>query len=263
MSEICIAQGEQCYNCEDYAGAFACLPKIKTSGMSVLSELELQTELNNECGDIRIAASVIPCAGDPYSTGVSLKDVVSAAGGGMPIAATFWTPFDLGGAYNGCWLKFNENLTVTRAEYPDFFDATGIAGDSYTIAGMKGKTPAGSGFGICNNGEVVGNQNNEVTLDCENLPACQIQISDPGHLHGFKFPANRDADDGSNTRTIHWGANQFDADELKSLVTDSAFTGITAVHKVGQGGNGNPAAINVQPYRQCGSWYIRVSNNCS
>ncbi len=263
MGEVCIAQGEQCYNCEDYAGAFACLPKIKISGMSVLSELELQTELNNECGDVRFAASVIPCDGDPYSVAISLKDVVNSIGGGSPLVSTFWTPFDLGDVYNNCWYKFNEDLYITRAEFPDFFEAAGIAGDTYTIAGMKGKTAAGSGTGYCNNGEVIGNSNNEVTLDCENLPGCPIQITDPGHQHPFRFPANRDASDGNEVRTIHWGAPQFEADELKSLVTDSAFTGITATHQVGSGGSGNPVPIELNPYRQCGSWYIKLGSECN
>lgn len=259
MGEICIAQGEQCYNCEDYAGAFACLPKIKILGMSILSELELQTELNNECGDIRFAASIIPCDGEPYTTAVSLKDVVASIGGGSPLVSTFWTPFDLGNVYNGCWRKFNEDLSLTRAEYPDFFDAAGIAGDSYTIAGMKGKTAAGSGPGICSNGQVVGNQGNTVTLGCENLPGCPIQINDPGHKHRVLFPLEKDADRGDDTRSWDSDPNA----ETRELDSQSAFTGITATHKVGQGGNGNPVAIDVQPYRQCGSWYIKVSNECN
>lgn len=259
MGEICIAQGEQCYNCEDYAGAFACLPKIKISGMSVLSELELQTELNNECGDVRIAASVIPCDGEPYTTAISLKDVVNSVGGGMPLVSTFWTPFDLGDIYNGCWYKFNEDLYITRAEFPDFFDAAGIAGDSYTIPGMKGKYAMGSGSGYCNNGEVTGSADSEVTLDCENLPACPIQINDPGHKHLGRYGVSKDAEDGDEKRTTH---NDLDSG-TRDVQIDTAFTGITATHKVGSGGGGNPVALDVQPWSICGSWYIKLSNECN
>jgi len=260
MGEICIAQGEQCYNCEDYAGAFACLPKIKISGMSVLSELELQSALSDECGDIRIAASVIPCAGDPYTTAVSLKDIASSIGSGSPLVSTFWTPFDLGNVYNGCWYKFNEDLTVTRAEFPDFFDAAGIAGDSYTIKGMKGKTAAGSGSGFCTNGEVIGNASNSVTLDCENLPGCPIQINDPGHSHLVPTYSSTLV---TQKYEVAKTDNPENWDYREAPYTQASFTGITATHKVGTGGNGNPAPIELNPYRQCGSWYIRLSNECN
>jgi len=262
MGEICIPTGDQCYNCEDYAGAFACLKKIKISGMSVLSELELQAALGNECGDIRVAASVMPCEGGAYTTAVSLKDLVGSIGGGNPLAGTFWTPFDLGNVYQGCWYKFNKDLLISRTEFPEFFTAAGISGESYTIKGMEGKLAMGSGTNYCNNSEILGNSGSDVTLSCENLPSCAIQINDPAHKHRFYLGLDKEGTNGTTQTSI-----EVDSDK-KGFVTDyndteKAFTGITATHKVGQGGNGNPVAINVQPWSQCGSWYIKLSNDCN
>lgn len=258
MTQICNPVGEQCFNCEDYTEAFACLDKTKISQMPELSELELGTLLDSECDDVRVPAAVVPCNGTPYNISVSLKDL-GKGGGGSPLVSTFWTPLDLGDTYLGCWLKFNETQILTRTEYPDFFEAANIVGDSYTLEGMKGKFPMGAGTGYCNAGQIIGNQNSSITLGCQHLPSCQIQINDPSHSHQVIFPYEKDAEDGSGTNTFD---SHTPPANTRNLGASPAFTGITATHKVGQGGNGNPVAIDVKPWSICGYWYIKVSNDC-
>lgn len=259
MTQICNPVGEQCFNCEDYTEAFACLDKTKISQMPELSELELGILLDSECDDIRVPAAVVPCNGTPYNISVSLKDL-GKGGGGTPIGFMQFSEFDFGDKY-GCWLKVNETQILTRTEYPDLFTAANIAGDSYTFNGKKGQYPLGAGAGICNAGQIVGNQNSSITLGCEHLPSCQIQINDPKHTHNAIWGGNRDAEGGDNKTTLE----RKDAREAQTqwpVYVEPAATGITATHKVGQGGNGNPVAIDVKPWSFCGYWYLKVSNDC-
>lgn len=261
MAQVCVPEGQHCYDCDAYRGAFACIEKVKISDMATATELEIEAALDSECERILVPVEFVPCNGTPYTQNIDLRDIVGTSGGGNPLGATFWTPIDFGNIYSGCWYKFNTDLVITRADFADFFTAAGIAGDSFTIPGMQGKLPMGAGNGYCTNQEIVGTANSEVTIGCENLPACQIQINDPGHSHVTRLQTNRNADDGNDYLTID--LDDIGGDYLKDRTSFPSATGISAVHKVGQSGNGTPTAISVKPWSICGSWYIRLSNNCS
>lgn len=262
-AQICTPTGEQCYDCADYSSAFACIDKIKISDMAVATELEIEASLDSQCEQILIPADFVPCNGAPYTQAINLTNIISGATG-SPLGGTFWTPIDFGDSYAGCWYKFNTDLVITRSDFAEFFTAAGISGDTFTIPGMIGKLPMGAGTGFCNSAEVTGTQNSQVTIGCENLPACTIQINDPSHIHEVRFPMNQDADDGSQTRTIHHGADPVTGgDEVKWLRAFPSATGITATHKVGTGGNGTPVALSVRPWSICGNWYMKLSNSCS
>jgi len=76
MGQICIPNGDTCYDCSEYAGAFACLNKIKVSGMDRISELGILTALDNKCSDILLPISKISCEGAPETLSMSLKDLI-------------------------------------------------------------------------------------------------------------------------------------------------------------------------------------------
>lgn len=260
MVQVCVPEGNQCYDCADYSGAFACLDKIKISDMAEATELEVQTAVESPCEKILIPAEFVPCSGTPFTQAINLSTIISGATG-SPLGATFWTPIDFGDSYGGCWYKFNTDLVITRADFSDFFTAAGIAGDTFTIPGMQGKFPMGAGTGYANVGEVTGSANSQVTLACTNLPACQIQINDPGHTHVTRLQTNRNADDGNDYLTID--LDDIGGDYLKDRVSFPSATGITATHKVGSGGNGTPTPFSIRPWSVGGTWYIKISNNCA
>lgn len=260
MVQVCVPEGNQCYDCADYAGAFACLDKIKISDMAVATELEIQTAVESPCEQVLIPAEFVPCNGTPFTQAISLSTIISGATG-SPLGATFWTPIDFGDSYGGCWYKFNTDLVITRADFSDFFTAAGIAGDTFTIPGMQGKYPMGAGTGYATVRQILGSSNSTVTLGCNNLPSCQIQINDPGHSHVTNILVNKNADDGNDFLTIDRDGQ--DPEEIRGHLSNSSATGITATHRVGDNNNGTPVGFSVRPWSVAGVWYIKLSNNCA
>lgn len=252
MAETCLT-AQECYDCSNYKSAFACLKKMKISDMTAATDLEIQEINDSECDELVIPAVKKNCAGDSENRSVTLSQL---SGGSGPIGMTFWSPVDFGENYNGCWYKFNEDLVITKTDFPDFFDAAGITAETFTIPGMEGKFAMGAAAGGYT--VVGGNASNETSLTCENLPSCPINITDPGHTHTVTFPIQSDHEKSSG-RTSYSPANP---EATPSLPCSTATTGITAEMEVGDGGSGNPIAINVQPWNVGGAFYIKLSNNC-
>ncbi len=259
-AQVCTPEGEHCYDCSDYAGAFACLDKIRISDMAVTTQLELSAAIESECESVLIAADFVPCNGDPYTQAIDVSNLISAAAVTSPIGATFWTPIDFGDSYGNCWKKFNKDLTITRVDFPDFFTVAGLTGDVFTVSGMEGKMAMGSGDNYCNNNAVTGDSDNKFKIGTENLPKFTIDINDPGHAHSIKFPLERDAEEGNDSNSYD---SAIPPDGTKTFDSNANKTGITATPRVGSGGNGSAVAISVRPWSVCGSWYIKLSNDCA
>lgn len=255
MASTCLTKAD-CYDCDDYRAAFACLKKMKVSDATQATDLEVEAAVDSECDEIIIPAVFKSCNGESSNRNITYKQLMAGAGG-SPVGMTFWTPIDYGDVYMGCWYRFNADLTIARADFLEFFEASGIVGNSYIIPGMADRYPSGAG-NSCGYGHVTGNPSSTIQLSCDNLPACPIDIHDPGHRHLYHFPLSRDADDGNDDRT--WDD---DYESTDPRYTEPATTGITASHRVGVGGSGNPAAINVRPWSVCGAWYIKLSSDCN
>lgn len=80
MSQICIADGEACVDCAEYAAAFSCLPKIKISGMPQLSKLDTISILDTKCEDILLPITSTSCETGSESHSLSLKDLLDIIG---------------------------------------------------------------------------------------------------------------------------------------------------------------------------------------
>jgi hypothetical protein len=258
MAQVCTPTGEQCYDCADYAGAFACLDKIRISDMAVASAIELAQAIESECTSVLVAADFVPCNGEPYTQAIDVSNLITASAVTSPIGATFWTPIDFGDSYGSCWRKFNRDLTVTRTDYPDFFTVAGISGDTFTIKGLEKKYPVGAASDFVNGNEIIGSADNRFTIGVENIPAFTIDIHDPGHGHNTIIGEDREGTNGSITPS-------FEADSGKKgfkkyLTTEGNHTGITATARVGQ--NGAPVPITSMPWSVGGFWYIKLSNDC-
>lgn len=68
----------ECYNCDEYTGAFECLNKTKISQMPELSELQMQDYLDRKCSDIIIPVVSKDCEDSPKNYGLSLKQLVES-----------------------------------------------------------------------------------------------------------------------------------------------------------------------------------------
>lgn len=265
----------QCVDCSKYHDLGKCLQSTSISGLPQITSLDLERKLCNKCDTIVSEIETHDCqTGDITSYHVNERERRRLYNG-MPLGFTYMDFLCLGDQLNKGFVVVDDR-DISQEQFPELFKALKRSGrsDLRNTTCLKlsdiikpGRIPITTGGELdMDCGEVRGDADGTITMNCENIPRCPIKskITPERHNHDFSgevnVPLDRDGTTGDEHTT--WETDQ-DTDNTQPLKfsgkTEGTQLKVTVEHQVGIAQGGTPKPIKILPPVQAGCMMIKIS----
>lgn len=224
----------------------------KISELDKFYGIDLKEALCSDCSELTVPATYKNCPEGTISNyGLDVRKLAELLDP-MPFGIIVFDPFARGD-FDG-WLNLSQATprTISRADYPDFFDAIpSLASvNSVVLPDLYGGIP----FGIGGTPQLSAGYHSgvdEVTLTIANMPNHTHGVNDPGHSHTTTLRFDNDAASNS-IQIVASGDDDQSSPVPLTFPTTTNTTGIS-INPTGSG-----QKFSVLPNRYNGNWIIKV-----